>query len=116
VRAEVTEDCVVGLAGNKCDRKDRQVPQSEGTEFARRFAVVVLMRLLIILLACFRENILFFETSAKENKNIDEMFAEFARQLAQQILKNTHKETAQKISLDGQTTRVNPSNNEGCGC
>lgn len=97
VRAEVTEDCVIGLAGNKCDRVDRTVPQSEGAEFARR------------------ENILFFETSAKDNKGIDNMFLQFAQRLAQQIEKSNKVEAGQKISLDGQTP-PRGNNNGGCGC
>ena len=95
VRAEVTSDCVIGLVGNKSDRKDRVVPQSEGAEFARM------------------EGILFFETSAKDNRGIDDMFMEFSKLLAQQILKKNKTEMDQRVTVDGSQGKTN---NDGCGC
>jgi GTPase SAR1 family protein len=44
------------LIGNKCDLKDREVLYDEGKNLAETYGIK------------------FYETSAKENKNIDECF------------------------------------------
>jgi len=56
------------LVGNKCDlEKDREVPEEEGREFAET------------------NGMLFFETSAKTGKNVEELFKESTAQIAKKI-------------------------------
>jgi small GTP-binding protein len=56
-------ECVLALAGNKCDLPDRKIDLDEVREYARENKVV------------------FFETSAKSGKNIAEMFTALAERV-----------------------------------
>ena len=64
------KDVVVILVGNKCDlEKDRQVKKQEGEEFAES------------------NNLFFLETSAKEGKNIFNVFKISAQKILENIIK-----------------------------
>ena len=67
-----TNVCKV-LVGNKCDKPDRVVTEEEGRKLASDF------------------NMSFFETSAKTNQNVNEVF----NFLTQEILKNNEGKTQQ---------------------
>lgn len=63
IRENADERVCLVLVGNKCDREDsRVVSTKEGEDLARRYGVR------------------FFETSAKDNKNVDECYLEIARE------------------------------------
>ena len=72
----------VVLVGNKCDLEDekRQVAREQGEELARQL------------------NCPFFETSAKENICIDDIFSEIVRKLNAQHLPSASVEESKKKS------------------
>lgn len=58
------------IVGNKCDREaDRKVSTDEGREYAKQFS-----------------NLVFYETSATENINIEELFVACARMQMQRLV------------------------------
>lgn len=62
IRENADERVRLVLVGNKCDREDaRVVSTKEGEDLAKQYGVS------------------FFETSAKDNKNVDECYNEIAR-------------------------------------
>eukprot|EP00292_Cryptomonas_paramecium_P032808 CAMPEP_0113705196 /NCGR_PEP_ID=MMETSP0038_2-20120614/26994_1 /TAXON_ID=2898 /ORGANISM="Cryptomonas paramecium" /LENGTH=88 /DNA_ID=CAMNT_0000630169 /DNA_START=489 /DNA_END=752 /DNA_ORIENTATION=- /assembly_acc=CAM_ASM_000170 len=64
LKKNVAEDVVLAIACNKCDMDaQRQIPQAEAGEYAASIGA-----------AC-------FETSAKTNRGIDELFLALARRL-----------------------------------
>ena len=68
------KDVTIILVGNKCDlEKDRQISKEEGENFAEK------------------NGLLFLETSAKEAKNIMEVFKISANKILDNILKNEEK-------------------------
>jgi len=67
VKSHTTEDVCIILVGNKVDREGRCVTFSEGEKLAKEL------------------NIEFFETSAKENKNIGEVFMTAARKIKEKL-------------------------------
>ena len=58
------------LVGNKCDLDNREVSEEEGREFAEK------------------NGMLFFETSAKTGKNVEELFKESVKVIDQKIKEN----------------------------
>jgi len=91
------------LVGNKCDlESQRQVNVNEGEELAK-------MR-----------NFTFFETSAKENKDVKKMFEFFAYKLIQYFEKNKdeYSETQRENKTLSQSEDINikRENNNNCKC
>ena len=79
------KDLLVCLIGNKIDLEDkRQISYEEGKKFAEE------------------NNMLFFETSAKEGNNIQEIFSESVSLLVDKIEKGEIKleENHNKIKID----------------
>lgn len=58
-----------GLAGNKTDREDREIPRHIGEDFAQRHGMY------------------FLETSAKEAENVERLFMEIAVELMEVCIK-----------------------------
>jgi len=88
LRTNIYEDIILAIVGNQVDRTYRQVERAEAEEYAHSIGALC------------------FETSAKTNKGIEEMFVEMAKQL---------------VDLRAPTQPVDDNNNstkpkEGCGC
>jgi Ras-related protein Rab-7A len=75
---ENNENFPILVVANKVDLPDRQVPKSEVKEY------------------CARENLPFFETSAKESLNVDRTF----EKIAQLILGQTKEEDMKFAAVD----------------
>ena len=76
------------LIGNKCDlEKNREVSEEEGREFAEKYGM------------------LFFETSAKTGKNVEEVFKESTKIIAQKIKENYY-------DLENQSCGIKKGNEE----
>jgi len=85
-----TNVCKV-LVGNKCDKPDRTVTEEEGKKLAEDFGMIL------------------FETSAKTNKNVSEVF----NYLTTEILKsNAGKTTSDNKKLSSEVN--NKSGKKGC--
>lgn len=80
------------LVGNKCDKPDRKVSEEEGKKLAADF------------------NMSFFETSAKTNQNVNEVF-EF---LTREILKNTDGSTPTSPGGVGLVNSANKEKKKSC--
>ena len=62
------------LVGNKCDKPDRVISEEEGKKLANEY------------------NMSFFETSAKTNKNVTEVFEFLTREILESITGKIKKE------------------------
>lgn len=91
---------VIALAGNKADLEDRrQVP----TEDARRFAE--------------EENLLFFETSAKQSTNVSEIFLAIAKKLPLDTASRGPRGAAASRTNGGVSLNAGSEAQEGpCAC
>jgi len=66
------KEVVVAIVGNKCDLKeDRAVSKEEGEALAGKMGAI------------------FYETSAKENINVEEMFTSIAVQLHKKVMQKS---------------------------
>eukprot|EP00635_Sarcinochrysidales_sp_CCMP3193_P010621 CAMPEP_0118906234 /NCGR_PEP_ID=MMETSP1166-20130328/9965_1 /TAXON_ID=1104430 /ORGANISM="Chrysoreinhardia sp, Strain CCMP3193" /LENGTH=193 /DNA_ID=CAMNT_0006845517 /DNA_START=29 /DNA_END=607 /DNA_ORIENTATION=+ len=72
IRENADERVRLVLVGNKCDREDRVVSTKEGEDLAKQYGVS------------------FFETSAKENLNVDECYDAIARETKDALLALEH--------------------------
>lgn len=68
IKMHANENVIKVLVGNKCDMPDRQVTFEEGKGLADAYGIP------------------FFETSAKDNRNINETFMCMAREIKDKIL------------------------------
>jgi small GTP-binding protein len=99
------------LVGNKCDLEDkRQVSYEEGKELADK------------------NELLFFESSAKDGINVDEIFENSAKEIAKKIeqgyydletdscgiKKGINRSNVQQIQLGGQQDNQNRGSGNGC--
>jgi len=99
------------LVGNKCDLEDkRQVSYEEGKELADK------------------NELLFFESSAKDGINVDEIFENSAKEIAKKIeqgyydletdscgiKKGINRSNVQQIQLGGQLDNQNRGSGNGC--
>ena len=99
------------LVGNKCDLEDkRQVSYEEGKELADK------------------NEMLFFESSAKDGINVDEIFENSAKEIAKKIeqgyydletdscgiKKGINRSNVQQIQLGGQQDNQNRGSGNGC--
>ena len=99
------------LVGNKCDLEDkRQVSYEEGKELADK------------------NDLLFFESSAKDGINVDEIFENSAKEIAKNIeqgyydletdscgiKKGINRSNVQQIQLGGQLDNQNRGSGNGC--
>lgn len=96
VRAERGGDVIIMLVGNKTDLADkRQVTAEEGEAKAKKL------------------NVLFFETSAKSNSNIKQMFRKLAEALPGQDAANEGARNARNVDIQvGQQGQKK----SGCAC
>ena len=77
---------LIVLIGNKSDLEDqRQVSTEEGIQFARR------------------NDLIFFETSAKTSTGVEETFTQVTKQIYQGVL-------SQKYDSDGEAVGIKPGN------
>lgn len=79
------------LVGNKCDREDRKITFEEGKALAEEF------------------NMQFFETSAKSNTNVGEVFDYLTGEILQNATESTMNENNTKIDPN-----VKARNGKGC--
>ena len=77
----------IALFGNKNDLPNRKVTQEEIDEL------------------CKRENLIYFETSAKENKGIKEGFIKISTLACENLEKEDNSERGQNLKKDGQNKR-----------
>jgi Ras-related protein Rab-8A len=96
IKQHASENVCKILIGNKCDMPDRQVEQSEGKQLADSHGIP------------------FFETSAKENINIDACFNTIATDIKDKMLLDGNQggKTGGGQKLDNKPT---PTKKEG-GC
>ena len=80
------------LVGNKCDKPDRQVTEEEGKKLAEEY------------------NMEFFETSAKSNINVSEVF----QFLTQKIMETNQSSTNQGTTLDSKTPKTKDKKGKFC--
>lgn len=93
IRENADDRVKLVLVGNKCDRDEsRVVDTKEGEELAKRYGVS------------------FFETSAKDNKNVDECYAEIARETKNALIALEAERRRQKLTA---TTQNGSANDEG---
>ena len=99
---QVTDHCepniVLGVAANKSDLiQNKEVTENEGNEFAKSI------------------NAFFANTSARNNKGIDELFQQFGTNMLnieKELLSNSQKE--KKVAIDADKTKKQTS--EDCSC
>eukprot|EP00768_Dysnectes_brevis_P000505 gnl/Dysnectes_brevis/1109_a1240_4317.p1 GENE.gnl/Dysnectes_brevis/1109_a1240_4317~~gnl/Dysnectes_brevis/1109_a1240_4317.p1 ORF type:complete len:207 (-),score=16.62 gnl/Dysnectes_brevis/1109_a1240_4317:74-655(-) len=90
LRRETDDDVVIALAGNKCDLEaKRRIPTEDGQSYAAA------------------NNLLFMETSAKQNIGVSQLFQEIAKALPQDV---TQKQQAPLLIDEF------PQDDSGCGC
>ncbi|KAL4479277.1 hypothetical protein ABPG72_011489 [Tetrahymena utriculariae] len=99
ISEHVPDQIIITLVGNKCDESEnqRKVDKAEGQALANEYKIP------------------FFESSAKDNINITQLFEETARQIKEKILNNnnTAGDSAQKIKFDTlQVGSPSPQNND----
>ena len=85
------KDVIIILVGNKCDlEKERKVSQQEGEKFAEK------------------NDLFFLETSAKEGKNIFNVFKITAKKILDNIMKN--EEGGYRINNNNKLLEINEKN------
>lgn len=92
------------LVGNKCDLKEkRMISEEQAREFSRKY------------------NIEYFETSAKDSSNIQELFVDTTRTFMRSCYKDKNNQKTTSFSGDGvmispysQTTNDPKKKNSGC--
>jgi len=88
ITVKETDDVSIALVGTKCDLEDqRQVSTHEGKDLSERWKC------------------LFFETSAKENINMETVFVEIVRWL--------RKKSPQPLTPTGSTDKAKPAKSKG---
>jgi len=88
LRAKGNPNAIVALAGNKFDRQqNRQVERDEAATYATE------------------NDLLFFETSAKTNMNVTEIFYEIAEKLPKKVKSTTGPIKLEKVSLGDEKTK-----------
>jgi len=95
-RAKNSDNIPMVIAGNKCDLEDqRGVPTSDGEDLAKKL------------------NCLFYETSAKTRKNVDEVFNQVVREIFRtRKFKGDKKEKKEKDKK--KTSRVKKNDSDPC--
>ena len=88
------------LVGNKSDLENRQVSKEEGEEFAKK------------------NNLIFLETSAKNNDNVDKLFEYFTYKLINYYEKNKEKYIQEDPESFSQFTNINlnEEKQKTCSC
>ena len=88
------------LVGNKSDLENREVSKEEGEEFAKK------------------HNLIFLETSAKNNDNVDKLFEYFTYKLITYYLKNKDKYIQEETDSFGQFSNINfnEPKQKSCSC
>ena len=102
IEENAPNDICITIVGNKCDMKDKTVENQEIEEFMRR------------------KKIRYFETSAKTNKNISEVFLDLAKRIKKKKFdnKNDDIEESFRISSSGEAQspvlRYKQEEKKGC--
>jgi Ras-related protein Rab-21 len=73
LRTNVIDEIIIAVVGNQIDRNYRKIEKNEGIEYAQSIGG------------------LYFETSAKDNQGIEEMFIDIAKKL---VILNTMKNSS----------------------
>ena len=99
-----TENCNTNvinfLVGNKSDLENREVSKEEGEEFAKK------------------NNLIFLETSAKNNDNVDKLFEYFTYKLIKYYEKNKEQYIQDETDTFGQFDNINLNEpkKKSCSC
>ena len=84
------------LIGNKCDMSQRKVSEEEGAKLAEEYGIP------------------FYETSAKENINVERAFITLARDSMERLLSDPH--AGNTGGTGGRTLKETENNGGGSGC
>jgi len=89
IKTHAVPDVCIVLVGNKCDLANREVKKEEGEELAKSYKVK------------------FFETSAKEGINVNEVFMEIAQVITRKINDDpSFKQRLEEINSGGTKLRL----------
>ena len=106
IQINAAADVIVVLVGNKCDLGEREITIAEGQQLAKKHSLE------------------FFETSAKDGTNVNEVFHYLANVIKNKMADNPALKKGIVIGADQTATKMlsiplrtsTPSTSDGCKC